>query len=88
MINYGADAQDLSSMWNKRLREMARAAEIWACPYCSERRIFHDERLLFQHAEADHKEKFDDASAQGDQALEDLRDKIRADGRARGCVEP
>ncbi len=73
-------------MWNRRLRQMARSAEIYGCPYCEERRIFHQENRLFDHAKANHKENFDAAAAEGPAVLAAFRDDLRTRARARGCV--
>lgn len=72
-------------MWNRRLREMARAAEIYACPYCPERKIFHEESRLFDHVHAAHSDRIPGPDA--DISPEEFRDKIRAQAREKGYVE-
>lgn len=85
-MSFGTDAQDLSSMWTKRLRELARSAEIYGCPFCEERKIFSQEKRLFEHAEANHKDMFDAAAAKGPAVLAAFRDDLRMRARARGWV--
>ncbi len=86
-MNAATGPFDLSSVYTHRLREMARQAEIYACPFCSERKIFHQEARLKDHIRAEHAEEIPtpavatSASGVDDPAWwEDIKAKARRKG--------
>ncbi|KAI9793696.1 MAG: hypothetical protein M1816_007591 [Peltula sp. TS41687] len=67
-------------MWNRRLREMAKSAEIYGCPYCPERKIYHQESRLLDHVHAEHPDRIPASEADMDAFRDDLRAKAREKG--------
>ncbi|KAI9845725.1 MAG: hypothetical protein M1837_004558 [Sclerophora amabilis] len=85
-MNVRAEPEDLSSSWTRHLRQSAVSTESYACPHCPDKKIFHLERRLFQHAQDSHPEYFERAKDDGE--LAELRTQLREDARHKGKNVP
>lgn len=80
--NRDITSMDISVMWSRRLREMARAAEIYACPYCPVRKTFHQETVWWDHVQAEHPDQLHRPTE--DRPMDVIREELRAEARERG----
>ncbi|ESZ94548.1 hypothetical protein SBOR_5038 [Sclerotinia borealis F-4128] len=48
---------DVSDLWIQHQRRKTKTTQSWACIYCPERKIFHSEIDLWNHAEKDHQDE-------------------------------
>ncbi|KAI9885192.1 MAG: replication factor C subunit 4 [Watsoniomyces obsoletus] len=82
---------DLSTVYTRRLREMASQAIIFACPFCSERKIFHLETRLKEHIRHEHANQVPaSATVTSASSLDDPAwwNDIRAQARTKGGTGP
>lgn len=62
---------DISVRWIQYQRRNRKSTKTWSCTYCPDRRIFASEETLWEHAQADHRNRL--AFAENGDVLEDFK---------------